>query len=116
MRTKYLIQKYKSAGIPPYINIRVLPAIGLEIKDVKPMDINKKFHKIVFSDNGIGFDNVNAEKIFVIFQRLHGRSEYEGTGIGLAICKLVMQNHDGYIKASSKEGEGADFIIYFPAA
>jgi signal transduction histidine kinase len=108
--------KYQRAGIAPHISIKASIVLGKEIKGIKPADAGKKFYKISFADNGIGFNNENAERIFVIFQRLHGRSEYEGTGIGLAICKLVVENHDGYIYASSKEGEGADFTICFPLA
>lgn len=106
--------KYRREGLTPKIIIMASIVRGLEIREVKQAEAIKKFYKISFSDNGIGFDNENAERIFVIFQRLHGRSEYEGTGIGLAICKLVMQNHDGYIYASGKEGEGAEFTICIP--
>jgi PAS domain S-box-containing protein len=73
-----------------------------------------KYHKIEFIDNGIGFDNAYAGKIFTIFQRLHGRSEYEGTGIGLAICKKIVEHHGGVIFAAGKEGEGATFTIILP--
>lgn len=68
-----------------------------------------------FRDNGIGFDNEFAGKIFQIFQRLHGRSEYEGTGIGLAICKKIVEHHSGVIYASGVPGEGATFTIILPA-
>lgn len=106
--------KYRREGHAPHITITSSVIRGLEIKEAKPTEAIRKFHKIIFKDNGIGFDNENAERIFVIFQRLHGRSEYEGTGIGLAICKLVLQNHDGYISAAGQEGEGAEFTIYIP--
>jgi signal transduction histidine kinase len=108
--------KYSKVGVPPHIKISVSVVTGSDIDDVSPADIKKKFHKIVFADNGIGFSNKYKEKIFVIFQRLHGKSEYEGTGIGLATCKRVMENHDGYITASGEENEGAQFAIYFPVA
>ena len=106
--------KYHRQGIDPQITVRLSMVRGGEIKAAKPAEVIKKFYKISFLDNGIGFDNENADRIFVIFQRLHGRSEYEGTGIGLAICKLVMGNHDGYIYASGREGEGAEFTICIP--
>lgn len=71
-----------------------------------------EYLKITFEDNGIGFDQAYAEKIFSVFQRLHGRQEYPGTGIGLAICQKICENHDGYIEANSEEGKGAKFTIY----
>ena len=71
--------------------------------------------KIIISDNGIGFENEFAGKIFAIFQRLHGRSEYEGSGIGLAICKKIIEHHGGIISADSTPGEGATFTIILPA-
>jgi len=74
-----------------------------------------KYHKIEFRDNGIGFENEFAGKIFTIFQRLHGRSEYEGSGIGLAICKKIVEHHGGVIFAKGEENEGATFTIILPA-
>lgn len=65
-------------------------------------------------DNGIGFDERYRERIFLVFQRLHGRSEFEGTGIGLAICKKIVERHDGHIHAGSRAGEGAQFIVELP--
>lgn len=70
--------------------------------------------EISFSDNGIGFDQQFEQQIFTMFQRLHGKHEYAGTGIGLAICKKIMENHGGYITARSTPGEGATFYLYFP--
>jgi PAS domain S-box-containing protein len=66
------------------------------------------------TDNGIGFDQQYAERIFELFQRLHGRQDYEGTGIGLAIVKKIVSNHHGIIRASSEPGKGASFDIYIP--
>lgn len=70
--------------------------------------------RVVVKDNGIGFDEKYADKIFNIFQRLHGRGEFEGTGIGLAICRKIMQNHRGYIYASSTLNVGSEFVLIFP--
>ena len=73
------------------------------------------YYKISFSDNGIGFENEYAQKIFAIFQRLHGRSEYEGSGIGLAICKKIVEHHGGVIFANGQPDQGATFTILLPA-
>ena len=75
---------------------------------------NSLYYKIVVKDNGIGFDNEYAEKIFLIFQRLHGRSEFEGTGLGLTICKKIVDNHQGFIMAKSELNKGAFFTVYLP--
>ena len=67
------------------------------------------------SDNGIGFNETYKEDIFKIFHRLH-TSQFQGTGIGLAICKKIMELHDGFIEVSSEEGKGANFALYFPVS
>jgi PAS domain S-box-containing protein len=79
------------------------------VKDVE------NFYKISFKDNGIGFDQKYADKIFEIFQRLHGKNEYSGTGIGLSICKRIVENHNGFITAQSVLNSGATFEVYLPA-
>ena len=73
-----------------------------------------KYARIEVKDDGIGFDEKYLEKIFTIFQRLHGRTEYEGTGIGLAICRKIVGNHGGFITARSVENEGSSFIVILP--
>ena len=70
--------------------------------------------QIHIEDNGIGFDAQFAEQIFVVFQRLHSREEYEGTGIGLAVCRKITDRHGGSIIAKSEPGQGATFIITLP--
>jgi PAS domain S-box-containing protein len=74
----------------------------------------KTYHHICFSDNGIGFDPQYSSRIFEVFQRLHNRKDYEGTGVGLAICKKIVDNHEGIITAEGKENQGAAFHIYLP--
>ena len=72
------------------------------------------FLRIGVKDNGIGFSPEHAERIFDMFERLHGRDAFEGTGIGLAICRKIMGNHKGYIRAQGRPGEGAVFEVFFP--
>jgi PAS domain S-box-containing protein len=99
----------------------VAPVIRIEPCSVQPSDIEtyqlkpgREYIKIQFSGNGIGFSQENASQIFNIFQRLHGKSEYAGTGIGLAICKKIIENHEGQIVASSVPGQGSTFTIILP--
>lgn len=72
--------------------------------------------RVIVEDNGIGFEQEYADKIFEMFQRLHGRSEYEGTGLGLAVCQKIVQRHNGTITAESSLGKGSRFIITFPTS
>jgi light-regulated signal transduction histidine kinase (bacteriophytochrome) len=76
----------------------------------------RSFYCIAFADNGIGFDNEFSERIFDVFQRLHSKDAYEGTGVGLSICKRIMEHHRGHIRAKGDPGTGAVFYLYFPAA
>jgi signal transduction histidine kinase/HAMP domain-containing protein len=86
----------------------------IKIQSTTFHEADQRFYKIEVTDNGIGFDNAYAEKIFGLFQRLHGRSEYQGTGIGLAICRKIIASHGGVITATGKVGEGATFTIKLP--
>ena len=70
--------------------------------------------EISVEDNGIGFDEKHLEKIFAVFQRLHGRMEYEGTGVGLAVCRRIADRHSGSITARSQPGKGATFVVTLP--
>ncbi len=72
------------------------------------------YHKISIADNGIGFEPQYKDKIFEVFQRLHGKKEYSGTGVGLAICKKIMQYHNGFISAEGIPDKGAVFSMAFP--
>ncbi|HEV7383105.1 MAG TPA: ATP-binding protein, partial [Dyadobacter sp.] len=67
-----------------------------------------------FKDHGIGFDQQFADRIFTIFQRLHTVQNFEGTGIGLSICKRIVENHSGFIVAKGEKGAGATFEVYLP--
>jgi light-regulated signal transduction histidine kinase (bacteriophytochrome) len=79
--------------------------------ETEPVD---ELCELSIQDNGIGFDEKYSEKIFAVFQRLHGRIEYEGTGVGLAVCRRITDRHGGTIQAKSKPGEGATFMITLP--
>jgi signal transduction histidine kinase len=83
---------------------------------ISPGDSNQLFHLIEIDDNGIGFEPHQADRIFQVFQRLHNRSTYAGTGIGLAIVKKVVENHNGFIQAVGRPGEGATFRLLLPAS
>ncbi len=75
---------------------------------------SKRFAKIMLSDNGIGFDQEYAERIFTTFTRLNSRDKYEGTGLGLALCKKIVQRHSGYISAVGEINQGAEFTVLLP--
>lgn len=88
--------------------------IGGESLPVKNLPRDKDYWHIAVSDNGIGFEPEYEERIFELFQRLHGKSEYKGTGIGLSIVKKIVENHGGSITAKGEVGQGATFDIYLP--
>jgi signal transduction histidine kinase len=77
---------------------------------------NRDFYKITVQDNGIGFDDKYAEDIFRVFKRLHNYQDYEGTGVGLSICKKIVERHNGFIRAESQIDRGSTFIIGLPGA
>jgi light-regulated signal transduction histidine kinase (bacteriophytochrome) len=76
---------------------------------------NAETWQISIADNGIGFDEKYLDRIFTVFQRLHGRNTYEGTGVGLAVCRRIVERHNGSITARSKPGQGATFTFKLPA-
>jgi signal transduction histidine kinase len=106
--------KFAQKGVAPVIEITSEEMSGKDIFFIEGIREESTFYHLCFQDNGIGFERDYAEKIFVIFQRLHGRQDYEGTGIGLAICKRVMGNHNGFIFAEGELNKGAKFHLFFP--
>ena len=105
--------KFSRQGINPAISITAQELETNEIIDGKLLN-PREWHKIVVVDNGIGFRPEFADKIFQLFRRLEKDIDYSGTGIGLAICKKIIENHKGHIIAEGHPGKGATFIIYLP--
>ncbi len=104
-----------------FIQLDTRPVIEFKCAAITPeersrykLKMNREYVKISVQDNGIGFDKVYAEKIFQIFQRLHGKSDYSGSGIGLAICRKIADNHKGLIFAESGPGRGSVFTLILP--
>jgi PAS domain S-box-containing protein len=98
--------KYQRANVPP--------SVLIEYQRLPKSAGSEQMHQLTFSDNGIGFKPQYNQRIFGLFQRLHGRSEYDGTGIGLAICHRIMQHHHGTIRAEGRPGQGSTFIVEWP--
>jgi signal transduction histidine kinase len=105
--------KFHQPGTPSAVSISGR-LIEPEVASVAGRKAPEATCEIVVQDEGIGFDPKFAEQIFVVFQRLHTRSEFEGTGIGLAVCRKITDRHGGTIVATSEEGHGARFIITLP--
>jgi two-component system sensor histidine kinase/response regulator len=105
--------KYSSIDRPPKIKINCESVLGIEVKDANLSPL-QTYYRISVKDNGIGFDPVYKEKVFEMFQRLHTRTEYSGTGIGLAIVKKIIDHHQGAITATSIPDKGTTFDLYLP--
>ncbi len=94
------------------IDAQIVPASQLP----SPLQVKaKRYYQLSIQDNGVGFEEKYAERIFGVFQRLHGKAEFKGSGIGLSICQKVAHNHGGLITAESQIGKGAIFNVYLPA-
>ena len=106
--------KYRAEEQKPLIQIRSSRVYQKDTEISTDLLSDQGYVKIEIQDNGIGFNMEHLDRIFQMFQRLHGRSEYSGSGIGLALCRKVVQNHNGHMTAISEEGKGATFIIYLP--
>jgi signal transduction histidine kinase len=106
--------KFKKNNHFPVVNIysERIPAPDLKASNKYAADVN--YYRIFVSDNGIGFDEKYAEDIFLVFKRLHSYHEFEGTGVGLSICKKIIDKHNGFITAHNNVGQGATFIIELP--
>ncbi|MGQ7944436.1 hybrid sensor histidine kinase/response regulator [Flavobacterium sp. WC2509] len=104
--------KFSKKDVAPIIEITCERIENKEFDSVPSATGN--FVRLIVKDNGIGFDEIHLDRIFMIFQSLHDRQTYQGTGIGLAITKKIIEKHNGLITAKSAEGEGASFIIILP--
>ncbi|MBA6152034.1 CHASE3 domain-containing protein [Gelidibacter gilvus] len=105
--------KYRRENVAPVISIRYSETHASEVPNLK-YSKHSRYHTITIKDNGIGFDQEYAEQIFTLFSRLHNKNEYSGTGIGLSICKKIVENHNGYITAEGYPNQGSTFIVYLP--
>ncbi len=105
--------KFRKSSIVPHISV-LAGRLGKAEKNLLNLPQGGVFHKIEIQDNGIGFELEYSEKIFQIFQRLNGKAEYPGSGIGLAICKKIVEKHNGLIFAKSQPDQGATFTVILP--
>jgi PAS domain S-box-containing protein len=115
--------KFHEPSAKPVVNITGRIVTGganatetavLRMRAMRDKTANGRFCELTVQDNGIGFEEKYLDRIFAVFQRLHGKQEYEGTGIGLAVCRRIVDRHGGSITARSKPGEGATFVVMLP--
>ena len=106
--------KYSRAEVAPFIKIECAIVRAKDFEVITKADGEKKYFKFALKDNGLGFDQNQAENIFILFNRLHHKAQYSGTGIGLAICKKIVENHDGFIMAEGIVGVGSTFTFFLP--
>ncbi|MEO6229218.1 MAG: CheR family methyltransferase [Ferruginibacter sp.] len=108
--------KFSKPGSPPVIHISVLKMNNTDTAKRTELDPKLSYYKITIQDNGIGFNQKYAQQIFIMFQRLHESTSYAGTGIGLALCKKIVQSYHGEIYAEGEENKGAKFHVILPAS
>ena len=106
--------KFTKPNRPPTVTIESRLATKNELAQFFEEPTDTTYHRISITDDGIGFEDQYSEKIFALFQRLHGRAEYDGTGLGLAICRKIVEKHHGHISAHGHFGKGAEFVVYLP--
>jgi PAS domain S-box-containing protein len=106
--------KYYRAGVPPVVRIYCQKPAARRPDSLDESAPARQFCEILVVDNGIGFDEKYLDRIFTVFQRLHKKGEYEGTGVGLAICRKIVDRHSGTITARSSPGQGATFVVTLP--
>jgi PAS domain S-box-containing protein len=106
----------KFTTLQPVITISVKELSSEEIKKRQDLHVSVKYIEIIFKDNGIGFEQKHARQIFTVFKRLNSKDSYKGTGIGLALCKKIVDNHHGTIHAFSELGKGAEFRVVLPVS
>lgn len=106
--------KFSKPGVQPVVKVSCRNVEQVEMINHPELDQHNKYYQIAVEDNGIGFEQAAADKIFGMFQRLHSKEAYAGTGIGLALCRKVVLNHGGKIWAESKMGDGATFHVLLP--
>ncbi|WP_177225835.1 PAS domain-containing sensor histidine kinase [Arsenicibacter rosenii] len=111
---KFTRETREGQPVPPHITITCRLLTSDQLTQMPELQRDQVYYAITIEDNGIGFDEKYGDRIFELFQRLHGKSQYAGTGIGLAIVKKVADNHNAVITASGKPGEGATFTLYLP--
>jgi PAS domain S-box-containing protein len=107
--------KFRKNNVAPIVRISVDILSGADLENFSELSKGEEYIRMTVSDNGIGFDPQFSQQIFQIFERLHPTEEFEGTGVGLALCKKIIENHRGEISAASKQGEGSVFKVILPA-
>jgi PAS domain S-box-containing protein len=108
--------KFSRSGVQPRVTVQSRTVEPESVPDTVPNRVSQSWIAIDVADNGIGFEEKYEERIFQLFERLHSRSAYSGTGIGLAICRKVAENHGGAIRAHSQPGQGARFTVFLPVS